>query len=253
MDIRPDKVDTPPAEWPVDRLTAKLLTCLSTRQLREINKYGPPALWESLHEGGFGDNYELINKLCNLAFPLYQPLTAEQAEQSAIDLGINVIEVARTTPPLPTHMEEPDTPKGPAQPRKTHFSEPEPEAMNTDTIDSNQIESNTQHRASQLLKRGLTLISQLHKLWTAASEIQGNSSHELLEAIRISFHLQGGDPDTPTWLTTRATDLNPGPSTSYSGPIGPSTTTLHAPQPTRPITLQMPPSRTPKPTRPPRE
>ncbi|KAF8627729.1 hypothetical protein AX15_004273 [Amanita polypyramis BW_CC] len=145
MDTQPDKVATPPAEWSIERLTTKLLTCLSTRQLREINEYGPPALWESLHEGGFGDNYELFNELCNLAFPLYQPLTAEQAEQTALDLGINVIEVACTTPPLPIQEEEPVTPKGPALSKKTHFLDPDPEVMNVDTLNPTQIESNTQN------------------------------------------------------------------------------------------------------------
>ncbi|KAF8622213.1 hypothetical protein AX15_007199, partial [Amanita polypyramis BW_CC] len=179
--------------------------------------------------------------------------STSSAEQSAIDLGVNVIKVACTTPPLLTHAEEPDTPKGPAQPKKTHFSDPDPEVMTIDTPNPTQVESNTQHRASQFLKCGLMLITQLHKLWTAASEIQGSTSQDLLEAICITFHLQGGDPDTPTRLTTRVMGQNPGPSTSNSGQTGPGTITLHTPQPTRPITLQMPPSRTPKPTRPTRD
>ncbi|KAF8631485.1 hypothetical protein AX15_002372 [Amanita polypyramis BW_CC] len=253
MDTAPDKVPTPPTEWPIERLTTKLLSCLSTRHLREIEKFGPPALWESLHEGGFGDEYELFNELCNIAFPLYQPLSAAQAEDTATHIGVGLINQARTTPPGPSTDEEPVTPKGPALTRKPHFEVPDPEVMNIDTIDLDQTESNTQRRAAQLLKCGLALVTQLHKLWTATAEIQGNASQNLLEAIRITFHLQGGDPDTPTRLTTRGTTNPTLPLTTHAGPSNPGTTIIHAPQPTRPISLQMPATRTPRPTRPPRD
>ncbi|KAF8625210.1 hypothetical protein AX15_005514 [Amanita polypyramis BW_CC] len=253
MDTAPDKVPTPPTEWPIERLTSKLLSCLSTRHLRDIEKFGPPALWESLHEGGFGDEYELFNELCNIAFPLYQPLSAAQAEDTATHMGIVLINQARSTPPAPSTEEEPVTPKGPTTTRKPHFEVPDPEVMNIDNVDPDQTESNTQRRAAQLLKRGLALITQLHKLWTAAAEIQGDAAQNLLEAIRISFHLQGGDPDTPTRLTTRGTTHPTSSLTSHAGPSNPATNIIHAPQPTRPISLQMPASRTPRPTRPPRD
>ncbi|KAF8621315.1 hypothetical protein AX15_007880 [Amanita polypyramis BW_CC] len=129
MDTAPDRVPTPPAEWPIERLTAKLLTCLSTRHLREIEHYGPPALWESLHEGGFGDKYELFNELCNIAFPLYQPLSAAQAEDTATHMGVTLINQACTTPPAPSTDEGPATPKGPASTRRPHFEDPDPKGM----------------------------------------------------------------------------------------------------------------------------
>ncbi|KAF8624477.1 hypothetical protein AX15_005854 [Amanita polypyramis BW_CC] len=253
MDTAPDKVPTPPAEWPIERLTTKLLSCLSTRHLRDIELYGPPALWESLHEGGFGDEYELFNELCNIAFPLYQPLSAAQAEDTATHIGVSLINQARSTPPAPTADEEPATPKGPTITRKPHFEVQDPEVMNVDTLDLGQTESNTQRRAAQLLKRGLALITQLHKLWSASAEIQGKTSHELLEAIRITFHLQGGDPESPTRLTTCGSTLPNTPLSTHTGPSNPSTNIIHAPQPMRPIPPLMPPSRTPRPTRTPRD
>ncbi|KAF8622968.1 hypothetical protein AX15_006603 [Amanita polypyramis BW_CC] len=255
MDTAPDKVPTPPAEWPIERLTTKLLSCLSTRHLRDIELYGPPALWESLHEGGFGDEYELFNELCNIAFPLYQPLSAAQAEDTATHIGVTLINQACTTPPppVPTTEDEPATPKGPTITRKPHFEVQDPEAMPVDTMDLSQTESNTQRRGAQLLKRGLALITQLHKLWSAAAEIQGDTSHAILEAIRISFHLQGGDPDSPTRLTTRGPTHPTATLTTHAGPSNPSTNIIHAPQPTRPIPPLMPPSRTPRPARTPRD
>ncbi|KAF8625493.1 hypothetical protein AX15_005343 [Amanita polypyramis BW_CC] len=113
MDTQPDKADTPLAEWPLECLTTKLLSCLSTRQLREIHKLGAPSLWECLHEGGFGAEYNFYNELCTYAFLLYQPLTAKQAEQSALDLGVSMIEEAQNNPLKFSQVPEPETPKGP--------------------------------------------------------------------------------------------------------------------------------------------
>ncbi|KAF8623987.1 hypothetical protein AX15_006099 [Amanita polypyramis BW_CC] len=170
MDTQPDKVDTPPAEWPLECLTAKLLTCLSTRQLREIHKFGAPSLWECLHEGGFGNEYELFNELCTLAFPLYQPLMADQAEQSAIDLGVTVLEGARTSPLTFSYEEGPVTPKGPKHVKHTHFTTSPTEAMMIDNPGPAQTLANTQDHVNQYLKQGLFLITQLHKLWTESAE-----------------------------------------------------------------------------------
>ncbi|KAF8624918.1 hypothetical protein AX15_005642 [Amanita polypyramis BW_CC] len=204
MDTRPDKVDTPPAEWPLD-----------TRQLREIHKFGAPSLWECLHEAGYRNEYELFNKLCTLAFLLYQPLSAEQVEQSTIDLGVTILEGAWVSPLTFTHEEDLVTPKGPKCVKHTHFMTSPPGAMEIDKPGPSQTLTNTQDHANQFLKRGLFLITQLHKLWTEAAETQGNTPDQLIDTLRTTFHLKEGPSNITSQVTTCA-------NTQTSGQRGPS-------------------------------
>ncbi|KAF8627313.1 hypothetical protein AX15_004433 [Amanita polypyramis BW_CC] len=253
MDTRPDKVNTPPAEWPLECLTTKLLTCLSTRQLREIHKFGAPSLWECLHEAGYGNEYELFNKLCTLAFLLYQPLSAEQVEQSAIDLGVTVLEGAWVSPLTFTHEDELVTPKGLKCVKHTHFMTTPLVAMEINKPGPSQTLANTQDHANQFLKRGLFLITQLHKLWTEAAETQGNTPDQLIDALHMTFHLKEVPSNTTPQVTAHGNTQTSGSATSQQLTHVPAATTLHAPQPTRPINISMPPSWTPRPTRSPRE
>ncbi|KAF8633221.1 hypothetical protein AX15_001456 [Amanita polypyramis BW_CC] len=108
---------------------------------------------------------------------------ADQAEQSAVDLGVTIIEGARNSPLTFTHEEELVTPKGLKHTKHTHFSATDAEVMAIDKPGPSQTLANMQDRASHYLKRGLFLITQLHKLWTEAAETQGNTPEQLLEAL----------------------------------------------------------------------
>ncbi|KAF8630396.1 hypothetical protein AX15_002950 [Amanita polypyramis BW_CC] len=170
----------------------KLLSCLSTRQLKDIHREGAPALWECLHEGGFGSKYDLFNELCTHAFPLYQPLTADQAEQSAVKLGVSMLEDAHKNPLKFPQVPEPETPKGLKCTRHTTFAIPSQttSGMDIDNPDFATTQTNTSDRAIKFLNQGLDLIKQLHEVILAAAKTQGDTPNQLIQALITSFNLK---------------------------------------------------------------
>ncbi|KAF8623731.1 hypothetical protein AX15_006228 [Amanita polypyramis BW_CC] len=250
MDTQPDRVDTPLADWPLECLTTKLLTCLSTRQLKEIHREGAPALWESLHEGGFGSKYDYFNELCTYAFPLYQPLTADQAEQSVLDFGISMLEDAQKNPLKFPQAPEPEMPKGPKHTQHTTFAIPSGTnpRMDIDNPDFTRAQVNMQDRAIKFLNQGLNLITQLHQVMIQAAETQGDTPNQLIQALITSFDLRGKNTESFSQPATGVNPIQPNQQIlqGTQGTMEPPT--IHTPQPTRPIAIPMPPTRPSRPS-----
>ncbi|KAF8623264.1 hypothetical protein AX15_006435 [Amanita polypyramis BW_CC] len=106
--------------------------------------------------------------------------------------------------------------------------------MDIDNPELTRTQTNTEEHALNFLNQGLSLIGQLRKVWVQAAETQGDTPHQIIEAILSSFNLKGKNTASLSHPVMGENTISQGNqkilgSSSISG-----VPTIHAPQPTRP-------------------
>ncbi|KAF8629711.1 hypothetical protein AX15_003310 [Amanita polypyramis BW_CC] len=134
-EMEPERPDTPIADWPFERMNKVLLRCLSTRHLKDIAIHGPASLWESLAESDYSGEYDHLAEICEQVFPYFVAIPEVEAEMLATQLGLQILEQARVTPPgtaskeehsqnTPPRISAPAEPETPKAQCKPHFTNP---------------------------------------------------------------------------------------------------------------------------------
>ncbi|KAF8624070.1 hypothetical protein AX15_006081 [Amanita polypyramis BW_CC] len=149
-----------------------------------------------------------------------------------------------------SQVPEPETPKGPKCTQHTSFAIPSGSApaMDINNPEFNAAQVNTQDRATKFLNQGLNLIAQLHKVMLDAAQTQGDTPKQLINAIATSFNLKEVHPAETTQPVTGVNPNQPAQQIPQGTQNTTASLTLHAPQPTRPIDIRMPPTRPSRPS-----